>query len=250
MPNSWLASLMAYKYPFDLRRFEEARRYPAWFMLYSSAGDRASTIELETHFRNHASESIEPWLEVAFWKMYSQPTTRGNKIVRRMIYHFEGNAITSRSLWDACNRYIENPTREHFESIRTLLGLASPSVALAATFPAFLQPDLFPMVDTRVAKWVDHCLAAHNAADPAGPQLIRPHFADSKQSVLTMRDFSFVKNWVLWCRHTAGKLTACTSIEWRARDVEMAVFNAWGGRHDQHPKIDLEPLTPKRHGAN
>jgi hypothetical protein len=206
-------------------------------------------MEFEAHFRKHASESIEPWLEVVFWKMCTQPITRVNKITRRMIEHFKESDITPGSLWSACNRYIENPTRQHFASIRTLLGLTSQSIALAATFPAFLGPDLFPMVDTRVAKWAGHCLVVHNAVEPSGLQLIRPRYVDNKQSVLTMGDFTFMESWVLWCRHTARKLTAHTSIEWRARDVEMAVFNAWGGRHDQHPKIDLNALTLEQYGA-
>ena len=242
MPNTWTDSLRAYRYPVDLREFEDAKEYPGWFNFNSPVGDRERTMEFEAHFRKHANEAIEPWLEVVYWKMYSQPATRGNTAARRMAAHFRENVVTPQALWNACIRYIEHPTRLHFESIRTLLGLASGSIAVAATFPAFIRPDLYPMVDTRVAKWVGHCMAIHNAADASGPQLIRPHFVDSKRKVLAMDDFPFVEKWVIWCRHTARKLSARTSIEWRARDVEMAVFNAWGGRHDRHPKFDLKPL--------
>ena len=243
MADSWLESLTAYRYPFDLHGFEEAKSYPGCFVMRSDTGDRADTIEFEDHFRRYASQSIEPWLEVAFWKLCSQPSTRGNKIVRNMIAHFKRNAVTPHSLWSACNRYVENPSRQNFESIRALLGLASQSIALAATYPAFLKPDLFPMIDTRIAKWVGHCMALHNSIDLSGPQLTRPHFVGSKQTVLVMSDFPFLESWIHWCRHTAQKLTACTPMTWRARDVEMAVFNAWGGRHDRHPKFDLKPLA-------
>jgi len=210
MPDTWTKSLLAYRYPVDLRKFEDAGKYPGWFTFNSQVDDRESTMEFKAHFRRHASEAIEPWLEVVYWKIYSQPTPRRDNATGRMAAHFRDHAITPQSLWDACNRYIANPTRRHFESIRTLLGLASKSIAVAATFPAFLRPDLFPMVDTRVAKWVGHSMGVHNDADPSGPQLTRPHFVDSKQSVLTMNDFPFVESWVRWCRHTARKLTAPT----------------------------------------
>jgi hypothetical protein len=243
MPNTWTESLLAYRYPVDLRKFEDAKMYPEWFNYHSSIGDRESTMQFEAHFRKHASEALEPWLEVVYWKMYSQPGTRRNKETRRRAAHFIDTGVAPQMLLDACNHYIESPTRQYFDSIRTLLGLDSKSIAVAATFPVFLRPDLYPMIDTRVAKWVGHCFGSHNAADTLGPQLIRPHFVDSKQTVLLMNDFPFVEKWVSWCSHTAGKLSARTSIEWRARDVEMAVFNAWGGGHERHPKTDLKPLV-------
>lgn len=242
MPHTWTETLLTYRYPVDLREFDDAKKYPGWFTFNSPVGDHQSTMEFEAHFREHAAEAIEPWLEVVYWKMYSQPATRGNKLVRRIAIHFEDNAITPQSLWAACRRYVADPTRQHFNSIRRLLGLKSGAIAVAATFPAFLKPDLFPMVDTRVAKWVGHCMLLHNAEDPSGPRLIRPPFVDSRRTVLTMTDFPFVGHWILWCRHTARKLTVYTSSEWRPRDIEMTIFTAWGGRHDQHPKFDLTPL--------
>jgi hypothetical protein len=243
MPHTWTQSLFDYRYPVDLSRYADANLYPAWFKFNSLAGDREHTMQFEAHFRDYAVKAIEPWLEVVYWKMYSQPSTRGNKTTRKLAAHFRDNSVKPQTLWDSCNRYIERPTRQHFESVRTALGLASQSIAVAATFPAFLRPDLFPMIDTRIAKWVSACMASHNAADPSGIQLTKPHFNASKQTVLTMNDFSFLQNWILWCRHAALKLTERTSSEWRARDVEMAVFNAWGGRFDNHPKHDLKPLA-------
>ncbi len=204
-------------------------------------GDRANTVEFQAHFRKHASEAIEPWLEVVFWKLFSQPGRR-NRITQRVASHFKANGTSPKELLHACSRYVENPSRDNFESFRKLFGFKTPVIAVAATFPAFLEPDSFPMVDTRIAKWVGSCLSLHNAKDSTGPQLIRPPFLDSTRTVLTMDDFEFVESWIRWCKYTAQKLTKCTSFVWRARDVEMAVFTAWGGRKDPHPKFHLNPL--------
>jgi len=243
MPSSWTQSLETYRYPVDLRRYEDACSYPDWFKFDLSTGDRDNTAEFEKHFKVHASDKIEPWLEVVYWKLYSQPARR-DKVTQRIGGHLRENGITPQSLLETCNGYIKEPTRQRFHAILECLGLG-PVIAVAATFPAFVQPTLFPMVDTRVAKWVSHCLQEHNAADPCGPQLTRPRYPANGKQVLTMSDFPFVQSWTRWCRYVAQKLTARTPFEWRARDVEMAVFNAWGDKRDNHPKLRLTPLPAR-----
>ena len=134
--------------------------------------------------------------------------------------------------------------RTRFEVLHRLFSLRSRSIATVATFPAFLDPDRFPMVDTRIAKWVGRTMDAHNRVDPLGPQLISAKSMNVKGAVLTMSDFDFMCAWTHWCRHAATKLTDRSSggFVWRARDVEMAVFRAWGDRNISHPEIDLPPL--------
>jgi hypothetical protein len=125
--------------------------------------------------------------------------------------------------------------------LRKRLGIGSRAIAVAATFPAFKHPDKHPMVDTRIANWVGACMGEHNAADPAGPQLTRFPFLDNQSTVLTMSDFDSMQDWRKWCVHTANKLTGPTQMQWRARDVEMAVFQAWGGRNGPHFHLNSLP---------
>ncbi|GAJ05736.1 unnamed protein product, partial [marine sediment metagenome] len=62
-----------------------------------------------------------------------------------------------------------------------------------------------------------------------------------------MVDFDFYLHWVYWARHTAKKLSQQTEMKWRARDVEMAVFTAWG---DKGSKTNsLEGLQGKANGV-
>jgi hypothetical protein len=241
MPASWEKALFEYRYPVILSMYANAHLHSDWFIHALSTGNQAETKEFERHFRNHASRGIEPWLEVVFWKLFSQPARR-NSATQRIEEHLQRNFIEGKSLWKACNNYVESPSRRTFEAFQSLFGFATNVIAVAATFPAFVFPDTYPMIDTRIAKWVGTCMTEHNAADPKGPQLTRPPFLDSRRTVLTMSDFDFMQDWIRWCGHTASKLKISTSINWRARDVEMAVFNAWGDRHDHHPCLHLSPL--------
>lgn len=240
MPTTWTSALDSYSYPVNLRDCKQAHEFPGFFG-WTIAGDRVSTINFEDYFRTRAREAVEPWLEMVFWKLFSQRNRR-DMTTQTVASNFQSRGISARSLWDACAGYVAEPTRESFELFRSHFGFSSQAIAVAATFPAFLAPDRYPMVDTRIAKWVGCCMSLQNAADSRGPQLIRPLYLDNKSKVLTMNDFGFVQAWTQWCVHTATKLREVTSMKWRARDVEMAVFEAWGRRGDCHPNLRLNPL--------
>ncbi|MBU1620319.1 MAG: hypothetical protein KJ556_09345 [Gammaproteobacteria bacterium] len=241
MPNEWKRSLEEYHYDVSLQHYDNANQYPEWFRGSIPINDRHNTVSFENHFRQRALTSIEAWLEVVFWKMYSQPNRRNN-VTNQVADYFQANRILPQNLFNACDAYIHNDTRDNLNAIRIALGFTSPAIAVAATFPAFLRPDLFPMVDTRIAKWVGQNMDAHNTADPNAPQLVRPRYLDTQATVLTLTDFDFVFSWTRWCKYKANQLNALTSIDWRPRDVEMAVFRAWGNRNEPHPMIQLEVL--------
>ncbi len=242
MSNEWKKSLNTYRYTVTLQNYDNADQYPGYFNFSIPINDRFSTVSFETHFRERAATTIESWLEVIYWKMYSQANRRNIK-TNQVAEYFQAKKVAPQILLDACNNYIGNDTRSNLDAIRKLLGFTSTAIAIAATFPAFLRPDLFPMVDTRIAKWVGQNMQAHNDASPNAPQLVRPRYLDTKATVLTLTDFEFVYSWNRWCRHKADQLNVCTSINWRPRDVEMAVFNAWGNKGKQHPGIQLEILS-------
>jgi hypothetical protein len=49
-------------------------------------------------------------------------------------------------------------------------------------------------------------------------------FTTLKYTSLQDNNFPNYLNWVNWCREVAEVLTELTGEKWRARDVEMAVF--------------------------
>lgn len=242
MTNEWVRSLEGYRYFVIMQNYSNAEQYPGFFEFPIPTGDRCDTLSFENHFRELATTKIEVWIEVVFWKMYSQKGRRNNK-TKQVAEHLKKENISPHILFKACNQYIEEDTKTSLDHIRRLLGFQSTAIAIAATFPAFLRPDLFPMVDTRVAKWVGDNMQEYNDANPKAPQLVRPRYLDTKSTVLTLSDFEFVHSWSRWCRHKAKQLTELTSISWRPRDVEMAIFNAWGEKGKKHPVIQLEILN-------
>jgi len=124
-------------------------------------------------------------------------------------------------------------------------------VAVACVFPAFIDPDRFPMVDTRVARWANAFLVADNPSVSEGPRLVAPAYPANGATVLTLSDWPYIESWIHWCRQAAISLSSVTDFNWRARDVEMAIFRAWGSpderkRHrvpENRPLIDLPKLT-------
>jgi hypothetical protein len=233
MPHhSWIEALRSYHYPVNLQNFEDANNYHDWFNLNLSEGNREETMRFEERFRQYGRERIEVWYEVVFWKMYSQPHLR-NHNTHGIIANLHD--ATATQLWENCQQYIQNSNWDTFDTFRQIFNLTTLAIATVATFPAFMNPEDYPMVDRQVAHWVHQHLDDHNVADPNGHQLVTPHHPNGG---LTMADFDFYKSWILWCRYTAHKLSNLTRMAWRARDVEMAVFTA------QRDDINLAPLPP------
>jgi hypothetical protein len=137
---------------------------------------------------------------------------------------------------------MQTESMEDFDNFRKLFRFQGEGIAVVATFPAFLDPVNFPMVDRRIAKWVNMHYIQFNATCPDAPQLMPfSSISTSPYTTLSMKDFPFYLRWIHWTRSMAEKLTKATGISWRARDVEMAVFTAWGGPRDPHPAMTLTP---------
>lgn len=249
MSKQWLETLKAYCYEVDLTLFEARSKYPGWFV-DRIEGTRDATMSFEDRFRSLAAQHLEAWYEVVFWKMFSQG--RRDKTTREAISKIEASSLGARDLYNHCCEYVRKPTKDSLQSFVELLwGKGHRTVAVACVFPAFVEPDRFPLVDTRVAKWAIACLRHQNAADPQGPQLVPPAYPNNGSTVLTLSDWPFIESWVYWCRNTANKLRSQTGFDWRPRDVEMAVFRAWGDRgerrksnSDDRPCIELPALGP------
>lgn len=237
MPETWTDALNLYRYPADLRTFKEADLFPGFFQRNIDIGDRKQTIDFENHFRRHAEIKVAVWSEVVYWKYYSQ-NRREYKTIE-VIEKIED--ILPCNLLKECNNFICKPSKETFNNFRKLFNFKTTAIATVATFPSFLDPDNFPMVDTRIAKWIGKFGQALNLSDQSAPRIILPEYYLAKKStVLTMKDYTFFESWTYWCRHMAKKLTQQTSMKWRARDVEMAVFTA----ADSKKPLKLNLLPP------
>lgn len=217
--NSWMAALSDYSYPVKLSCYEHANRFPNYFNT-DIRGDRASTIDFENFFRENAQRSIEVYFEAVFWKLYSQPNNR-QKGTDRIVNYMIREKIDSESVYNAVRHFVDVPSIRNLQIIRDLMGIKTDVLAVPLTFPAFLNPENYPMVDNVVAKWVNANFTEHNKNRRAK---LTP-FALGYTS-LRDNDFRNYLNWVGWCNEVSSVLTDKTGGRWRARDVEMAVFTA------------------------
>ena len=230
MLDTWQNALDAYQYDFDLKCFQDAANHPGWFDHSTRTGNRAETIEFEDRFRRYAPDNLEVWYEVVFWKLSSQEGRRDGT-TQNVIRRLTNSRTTAGELWELTEEYIERPSRGTFKKLRSKF-FTSDVVATVATFPAFICPERFPMVDTHVAKWARANGSVHSYAPISGPEIVKAPKLDRNKTVVKESDWEFVSSWVEWCRFTADQLSKATGSHWRARDVEMAVFTA-----------DLEKLT-------
>lgn len=229
--ETWEKALDSYRYPVDLRGFRDAERHPGWFDR-SIGGNRTETMSFETHFRGQAPDHLEAWSEVVFWKLFSGGTGLAAKRAAALL----GSGVAPADLWSSCANYIANPSLESFRAFRSRL-FTQPVVATAATFPAFICPEKFPMVDTQVTRWACENGGEHGYSGLGGPDF--EGVPDLRRgAVLRESHWRFVESWIAWCQFTAGLLSQGTSRVWRPRDVEMAVFAA-----QRRSDLTLRPLT-------
>ena len=214
MPHTWQKALDSYRYEVHLADFGDARKYPDAFKYDIGSGDRTSTMKFEERFRELAPHRLDAWCEVVFWKMYSQRGAASHRS-RTVISNIKASGVSAEELWNLCQDYIQRPCLRTFRPFRAKFATTT-ALATAATFPAFICPEIFPMVDRQVAKWVQANGVRHRIFP--SPKL--------NGTVLYENDWDFVQAWIDWCQYTAGVLNRSTDQHWRARDVEMAVFAA------------------------
>lgn len=230
MPETWLQALNAYSYPVDLCLYDRKCEFPGFFEL-NIAGDRESTIMFENRFRQKAPEHVEAFYEVAFWKLYSFSHTIRNKGTDRIVNYVQNKNISAKRLWYLVGEVVQKQSLDNLKKLRVGLGINTNVLALALTFPSLASPETLPMIDKQVAKWVNANYAAHNIGRK---NKLSPF--QMNQEVVMQNDFLNYKKWVAWCREVADVLTALTDLQWRPRDVEMAVFTA------KRREVKLNPL--------
>lgn len=215
----WWLKLCEYSYPANLATYSERSKYPGYFE--SSPDKRESTVHFEDHFREAIKSSdppVGPFLEVMFWKMYSQ---RGRAEIRtkKLGEFLSSSGNKAKELKTSIESFIVEPSDGNAKSLITACGLASRTIAVAFTFPALYKSSLYPMVDTRVAKWVNNKI--FNGESTLNG-LIR---FQMNYTSLQMNDFDAYLCWIDWCRKQAAILHRYQpEVKWRPRDVEMACF--------------------------
>lgn len=225
--QAWERQLHEYSYPekaTDARAFGRwFRMHEPWFAFELERWDRDQTIRFEERFREFGSQHLEAWYEVIFWK-FASTGPLGVSRAKKMIKGLRTTGSKARDLWDACSEFVETGSRKAFEVLQLRISIKNGGIPVAATFPAFMCPERFPMVDRWIAYWVSRYIGRSCDAAKA-IRLVLPSEGFLQHKKLTVSgDWDFYFNWTRWCRNSADVLSDCTRFRWRARDVEMAAF--------------------------
>ncbi|MCQ1536094.1 hypothetical protein FTO70_10465 [Methanosarcina sp. KYL-1] len=219
MPESWKKALNSYSYPVNLEDYKKAALFPSFFS-EKIKGDRQSTINFENYFRELAPECIEVYFEVVFWKLYSQAHIKQSSTTR-IVDSVLNEEIIAEDIWNVVQNFVRNQNRKNLGKIRDKLGITTRVLAVPLTFPAFADPERIPMIDNKVASWVNLNAEDHNRNRKDKLTLFKKNYTSLQEN-----DFPNYLNWVSWCQEMAQVLTEMNEEKWRARDVEMAVFTA------------------------
>lgn len=229
MPDSWTQALNAFSYPVDLRDYERAQEFPGFFCMRID-GNHASTIIFENHYQETAPHNAASFAEVVYWKLYTRNNIR-EKTTSRIINFVQNNGITAEQIWGVVCEFAELHTVENLRRIRDILGIKTNVISLPVTLIALASPETVPIIDKHVARWVNANAQPHNVNRNNRLIPFQMNYTSLREN-----DFPGYLHWVAWCREVAQVLTERTGNNWRARDIEMAVFTA------QRMRLRLNPL--------
>jgi hypothetical protein len=215
MSKGWNKALEKYNWTVDLRCFSGAANYPGYFNRVIRPAD---VVAFENAFRIAVNEagSFEIAGEVCFWKNYG---AFRNKVTQRLLTY-----LAERANWDRFVRAVKqvsaNPSYDNLVALQSACSQPS-GFATPITFLAFYKPTEYPMVDKHIANWWSVHKAGYGFGDsPKFSQRNDDWIRSSEQS------WNAYIAWRRFCCYYAVRMAKNWGLNWRARDVEMAVWEA------------------------
>ncbi len=254
MSQTWNDARGQFGYEYDLRDYDsevgrqkrmdyerahqniglDVHGHQGFFQLHGN--DISANTVLETHFQDHARESVEAYYEIMFWK---EPMVFR---AARMIHNLREMNTPPAEIFKAGETFIDGLEQQSFERFTELCGIKGTGLAVPSAILCSINPEKMPIVDMWVARWVN---AYHQEYEGLVPfddfnsqclrkqEIMRENAERAEQErqivpqpIVSAKDFESYRKWILWTRKYAEVLTAHTKTKWRARDVEMAVFTA------------------------
>ncbi|MBN2488269.1 MAG: hypothetical protein JXA98_04510 [Methanosarcinaceae archaeon] len=228
MDNNWVNALKKYNWTVNLQQFVDASIYKGYFDRTIRPDD---VVIFENRFRRaiNNGSSFEIAGEVCFWKNYGNPQSRNRITTNLLSYHKE------KTNWENFVRVVkeisDNPSSDKFVSLKRACNQQN-GFATPITFLAFYNPIEFPMVDKHIANWWIKHKETYGFRD-------FPDFSQRKNDdwIKSNNDnWNAYIAWKTFCCDYAKKIARNYGLNWRARDVEMAVWEA------QKNGISLEVL--------
>jgi hypothetical protein len=158
---------------------------------------------------------------VCFWKNYGVFQAR-NKVTQKLLTYLAERANWGRFV-RAVKQVSNNPSYDNFVTLQDA-GNQRYGFATPITFLAFYQPTEYPMADRRIANW----WSAHKADYGFGDS---PDFSQYNGVIQPCKiSWNAYIAWTRFCCDYAARMARKCGLNWRARDVEMAVWEAQKSR--------------------
>jgi len=219
--DAWINAHRDYAWEVDLGHFRERREYPGFFCRVIRSQDAAS---FEDAFRRaiDGDGTYQVAGEVCYWKNYGNHLSR-DKITHNLLKHL----AEDRNWGLFCKGVIEvcaNPDFDSFLRLQAATGQPR-GFATPLTFVSFYDPTSFPMVDKHIADWWAVNKKRFSMATLPSFSQREDGWIEAAPGTKTRLNWGAYMAWTRFCRDYAQRLG-----DWRARDVEMAVWMAQKGR--------------------
>ena len=212
MKESWEKARSKYDWTVDLRDFKHKDNYEGYF---NEVIDNENTLSFENKFKL-SLESEQTFVtagEVCFWKNYGSHLSR-DKLTNSLL-----KLLAQDKKWEtyvySLVELATTPTFENIDSFRKACGQPN-GFATPVTFRSFYNPNAYPMVDKIIGFWWNAHKAEYWKSNA-------PNFLQRDGDGwlgLNEQNWNAYLEWTNFCREYS------TLLNWRARDVEMAVWEA------------------------
>jgi hypothetical protein len=238
----WECARRSYNWRVDLRRFADAPNYPENF---DRVIEPEATPKFETDFRDDVDDvgNERAYVragEVCFWKNWGIPPAAKN-LTQNLLKH-----LSDKKNWSSFCQWLqtlskaEKPSWDNFQHFQEACCNMKAGFANPITFLSFYNAIEYPMADKVVAGW----WGEHKERHGYHGYKDHPAFKVNKVVPPTPGNWEAYLAWKRFCCDYAGRLNRTGNRiwrEWRARDVEMAVWQAQRNRRGN----SLEVIGPQ-----
>lgn len=232
MCKTWFLAYTKYDWTVDLSTYAEATEHSGYF-------DQVITLQNVVDFENKFKQSIEVSQsfvvagEVCYWKNYGSYQSR-NRITKRLL-----DFLSMDNHWQnfvqALRRLYKNPDCDNFLSFRKTCnqpkGFATP-----LTFLSFYNPAEYPMVDKNIAYWWLRNRGEYGYDNSPPFSQRGDGWIQTYTKSHDRQNWNAYVEWARFCQDYSSRITESCGLASRARDVEMAVWEA------QKKEISLNQL--------